>query len=254
MTIKKIVLSCLSIFIFFFLINSIWAQENNALTDISNANELYHDKDYIAAAKIFKNLIAEGHVNGYLYFNLGNTHMRLGEIGPAILNYLLAKSLLPRNESIEANLKYAINKTVDRLDPPRTGFIQELFFWVQAASLNEYFQLSILLNIFFWTVSIGYLCLRTPTWKTLKTVSMTALLFVFISTGIKYHLQSSQKLGVIIDKKIAVKSDTGIQNITLFELNEGAIIKINEGNGTWVNISLDTDKTGWVPIKSIGYY
>ncbi|MGY8765718.1 MAG: tetratricopeptide repeat protein, partial [Nitrospinaceae bacterium] len=138
MTIKKIVLSCLSIFIFFFLINSIWAQENNALTDISNANELYHDKDYIAAAKIFKNLIAEGHVNGYLYFNLGNTHMRLGEIGPAILNYLLAKSLLPRNESIEANLKYAINKTVDRLDPPRTGFIQELFFWVQAASLNEY--------------------------------------------------------------------------------------------------------------------
>jgi len=254
MTIKKIVLSCLIIFIFFFLINSIWAQENNELTDISNANELYHEKDYIAAATIFKNLIAEGHVNGYLYYNLGNTHMRLGEIGPAILNYLLAKSLLPRNESIEANLKYAINKTVDRLDPPRTGFIQELFFWVQAASLNEYFQLSILLNIFFWTVSIGYLCLRTPTWKTLKTVSMTALLFVFISTGIKYHLQSSQKLGVIIDKKIAVKSDTGIQNITLFELNEGAIIKINEENGTWVNISLDADKTGWVPIKSIGYY
>ena len=94
--------------------------------------------------------------------------MRLGEIGPAILNYLRAKSLLPRNESIEANLKYAINKTVDRLDPPRTGFIQELCFWVQAASLNEYFQLSILLNIFFWTVSIGFLCLRSPTWKTLK--------------------------------------------------------------------------------------
>ena len=254
MTIKKIVLSCSSIYIFFFMINSIWAQENNALTDISNANELYHDKDYIAAAKIFKNLIAEGHVNGYLYYNLGNTHMRLGEIGPAILNYLLAKSLLPRNESIEANLKYAINKTVDRLDPPRRGFIQELFFWIEAASLNEYFQLLILFNIFFWALSIGFLCLRTPAWKTLKTISMMALLIIFISTGIKYSLQSSQKLGVIITKKIEVKSDTGFQNITLFELNEGAIIKINEENGTWVNISLDTDKTGWVPIKSIGYY
>jgi len=254
MTIKKIVLSCLSIFIFFFLINSIWAQENNELTDISNANELYHEKDYIAAAKIFKNLIAEGHVNGYLYYNLGNTHMRLGEIGPAILNYLLAKSLLPRNESIEANLKYAINKTVDRLDPPRIGFIQELFFWVQAASLNEYFQLLILFNIVFWALSIGFLYLRTPAWKTLKTISMMALLIIFISTGIKYSLQSSQNLGVIITKKIEVKSDTGFQNITLFELNEGAIIKINEENGTWVNISLDADKTGWVPIKSIGYY
>lgn len=83
---------------------------------------------------------------------------------------------------------------------------------------------------------------------------MLALLIIFFSTGIKYSLQSSQKLGVIITKKIEVKSDTGFQNITLFELNEGAIIKINEENGTWVNISLDTDKTGWVPIKSIGYY
>ena len=67
MTIKKIVLSCLSIYLFFFMINSIWAQGNNELADISNANELYHEKDYVLAAKIYKNLIAEGHVNGYLY-------------------------------------------------------------------------------------------------------------------------------------------------------------------------------------------
>jgi tetratricopeptide (TPR) repeat protein len=254
MTIKKIVFSSLSIYIFFFLINSIWAQENNELTDISNANELYHEKDYVAAAKIFNNLITEGYVNGYLYYNLGNTHMRLGQIGPAILNYLRAKSLLPRNESIEANLKYAINKTVDRLDPPRRGFIQELFFWIEAASLSEYFQLLILFNMLFWALSIGFFCLRTPAWKTLKTISMMAFLIIFISTGIKYSLQSTQKLGVIMDKKIEVKSDTGLQNITLFELNEGAIIKVNEENGNWVNISLDTDESGWVPIRSIGYY
>ena len=83
---------------------------------------------------------------------------------------------------------------------------------------------------------------------------MVALLFIFITTGIKYYLQSSQKLGVIIDKKIEAKSDTGVQNITLFELNEGAIIKVNEEDGTWVNISLDTGTNGWVPINSIAYY
>ena len=83
---------------------------------------------------------------------------------------------------------------------------------------------------------------------------MVALLFIFITTGMKYHLQSSQKLGVIIDKKIEAKSDTGVQNITLFELNEGAIIKVNEKEGTWVNMSLDTGTNGWVPINSIAYY
>ena len=83
---------------------------------------------------------------------------------------------------------------------------------------------------------------------------MVALLFIFITTGIKYYLQSSQKLGVIINQKIEAKSDTGVQNITLFELNEGAIIKVNEEDGTWVNISLDTGTNGWVPINSIAYY
>jgi len=254
MTIKRIVFSCLNIYIFFFSINSISAQVNHEQSDISDANAFYQEEDYVAAEKIFKNLIAKGHVNGYLYYNLGNTYMRLGEIGPAIHNYLRAKLLLPRNEDIEANLKYAINKTVDRLDPPRRGFIQELCFWVEAASLNEYFQLSILLNILFWALSIGFLCLRSPIWKSLKTISMVALLFIFITTGIKYYLQSSQKLGVIIDQKIEAKSDTGVQNITLFELNEGAIIKVNEEDGTWVNISLDTGTNGWVPINSIAYY
>ena len=64
---------------------------------------------------------------------------------------------------------------------------------------------------------------------------------------------SKQKIGVITDKKVGVKSDRNTQNIILFELHEGAIISINQEDVEWAHISVDTDKTGWIPIGSIGY-
>ena len=71
-------------------------------------------------------------------------------------------------------------------------------------------------------------------------------------TGIKYHL-SKQTLGVITDQKVAVKSDRNTQNITLFELHEGAIISVGQEDGKWVYITVSSDKSGWIPIESISF-
>ena len=87
----------------------------------------------------------------------------------------------------------------------------------------------------------------------MKKISLTILFLAFFSTMLKGHILSNQKIGVIIDKIVAVKSDRNNQNITLFELHEGAIIEINKEDTEWANISVDKDKTGWVSIKSIRY-
>jgi hypothetical protein len=36
-------------------------------------------------------------------------------------------------------------------------------------------------------------------------------------------------------------------------LHEGAIILINEEDKEWLNVSVESEKTGWVAKKSIGY-
>ena len=94
------------------------AQKKDISSQIILANELYHEKNYQGAADIFEKLIDQGETNGYLYYNLGNTYMRLGNTGSAILNYVRARALLPRNESLDANLRYAVNQTQDQLPPP----------------------------------------------------------------------------------------------------------------------------------------
>ena len=229
------------------------AQKKDISSQVTLANELYHEKNYQGAADIFEKLIDQGETNGYLYYNLGNTYMRLGNTGSAILNYLRARALLPRNESLDANLRYAVSQTQDQLPPPRGGVISNLLFWIDSVNLIEHFEILLLSNIIFWCVCIGSLYYRKPSWRSLKKISMTILLLAFFSTGIKYYLLSKQKTGVITDKIVSVKSDRNTQNVTLFELHEGAIISVNQEDREWAHISVDTDKTGWIPIGSIGY-
>jgi len=233
--------------------NLVEAQKKDISSQVTLANELYHEKNYQAAANIFETLINQGETNGYLYYNLGNTYMRLGNKGSAILNYLRAKLLLPRNENLDANLRYAINQTQDQLHPPEGGLIPGLLFWIDSITLIEHFEMLFFFNIIFWCLCIGSLHYRKPSWESLKKISVAILLIVFFSTGMKYYLLSKQKIGVITDKKVGVKSDRNAQNIILFELQEGAIISVNQEDGEWAHISVDTDKTGWIPIGSIGY-
>ena len=233
--------------------NQVEAQRKDISSQVTLANELYHEKNYQAAADIFETLINQGETNGYLYYNLGNTYMRLGNKVSAILNYLRAKLILPRNENLDANLRYAINQTQDQLSPSRGGLIPSLLFWVDSISLIEHFEILILFNIIFWCICIGSLYYRKPLWKSLKKISMAILLLAFFSTGIKYYLLSKHKIGVIMDKKVDVKSDRNTQNVTLFELHEGAIIAVNQEDSEWAHISVSTDKSGWIPIESIDY-
>ena len=104
------------------------AEIKDISSQVTLANELYHEKNYQGAADIFEKLIDQGATNGYLYYNLGNTYMRLGKTGSAILNYLQARSFLPRNENLDANLRYAINQTQDRLPPPHAVELFPAFY------------------------------------------------------------------------------------------------------------------------------
>ena len=229
------------------------AQKNDISSQVTLANEFYHEKNYQAAADIFEKLIDQGETNGFLYYNLGNTYMRLGNTGSAILYYLRAQSLLPRNENLDANLRYAINQTQDQISPSRGGLVHSLFFWVDSINLIEHFEILILFNIIFWCICIGSVYYRKSPWKSLKKISLTILLLAFFSTGLKYYLLSEHKIGVIMGKKVDVKSDRNIQNVTLFELHEGAIITLNQEDNEWAHILVSTDKSGWVPIESIAY-
>ena len=228
------------------------AQEEEAWSKIARANELYHEKDYATAAEIYESIVRGGLENGYLYYNLGNTYMRLGQTGRAILNYLRAQALIPREESLEANLRYAVRQTVDQVGQPEEGWISTILFWTRSLNLAEHLQLLIVANIVFWFVSIGWMFYRKTTWELFRKSAFILLLLVIVSTGTKYFAQEREITGVVLEKKIDIKSDKGSLNVTLFQLHKGAIVSVTGKDGGWVRVSLGLDKSGWTPENTVG--
>ena len=64
-----------------------------------------------------------------VYYNLGNSYYKAGEIAKAVLNYERALLMKPGNSDIRANLEVARAKTIDKVEP-----VPEVFFvsWAKA--------------------------------------------------------------------------------------------------------------------------
>lgn len=228
------------------------ALEQNPEEKIFRANNLYANKQYQEAADAYENLISQGFHNGYLYYNLGNTYVRLEKPGPAILNYIRAKKLIPRDEALEANLRYAVQETKDQLEPGSGGFLTDILFWLEKFTLREHFIILIAINLVFWSAMTVWFYSRSPAWNMARKFSLIVLLTFLGSTGIKGYMNANHITGVVLAKRVDVKSEIGNASTTLFQLHAGAPVSIAKEKEGWALIELSGNKRGWVPKEFLG--
>ncbi|MBC8282659.1 MAG: tetratricopeptide repeat protein [Nitrospinae bacterium] len=219
---------------------------------VARANDLYANSKFQEAAEAYESLRQQGLSSGYLYYNLGNTYIRLGKIGQAILNYTRAQKLIPRDENLQANLNFAIQQTRDKIPPPESGALATLFFWVNDLSLNENIKVAFILNLTFWITLTAWFYFRSNPFKLARNLLFSLLLLAFISVGVKLHLKSNSDMGVVLAKKVSVKSGLDSSNPTLFELHEGALVTITDKRQGWFEVQLNPKQKGWVPKDSLG--
>ena len=65
-------------------------------------------------------------------------------------------------------------------------------------------------------------------------------------------MDSESTTGVILAKKIELKSGQGEDNVTLFQLHEGTVVSIIDRENDWVQIELNDGKKGWAQERFIG--
>lgn len=228
------------------------AKDGAALAQIAQANAHYAKLQYKEAADLYQDLVNRGFENGYLYYNLGNAYLRLEQIGPAILNYIRAKRLLPRDESLTANLNHSIQKTRDQLGPGPGGGWSAVFFWVKNFNQTEHLIVLAAVNALFWTAAGFWIVRGTEFWNLSRMTLMTLLILSVLSFGVKIYNDAESTAGVVLAKTIAVKSGQGENNVTLFQLHEGAVVSIIDRKNGWVHIELNDGKKGWAQERSIG--
>ena len=103
---------------------------DNKLEDVTKTkgDSAYIKEDYAAAIQIYEALLKNGEAAD-VYYNLGNSYYKIGEIAKAVLNYERALLLQPGNGDIRANLEVARAKTIDKVEP-----VPEVFFvsWIKS--------------------------------------------------------------------------------------------------------------------------
>ena len=92
-------------------------------------NRLYQEGDYDGALASYLRLIEAGFEAGEVYYNIGNSYFKLGEIAHSILYFERAKRLLPRDEDVLVNLDLARSLTVDEIQPLPRFWLFGLFDW-----------------------------------------------------------------------------------------------------------------------------
>lgn len=220
----------------------------------NSANEYYSARDFQNALDLYLELIERGVRNPYLYYNLGNTYFKLGEIGYAVLYYEKALSLKPFDRDIRENLEYARRSIKERILPL---YIESFFRYLKIVYSYIKAKNLVYIETFFFTflIAICFLYIFSPYKRqTLKKYLIPGVLLFLIFLAAAFSYRSYEKRhpkGIVVEKEIEVLSAPIAESDVLFVLYEGTKTKLLETRGEWLRISLADGREGWIFRQSI---
>ena len=245
----------LTLFIYLSLYRQVSAMgETDILT---NGNQLYEKGDYQAAAQLYEQLVSQNIADSTLYFNLGNAYYKQGELGRAILNYIRAAHLAPRDADIRANLSLARSQVVDKYETDSQMLIGGMLTWIREAfSLDELAITAIglwSLSALLWVVHRHGHSDRGRDAIKYALIGVAPLLFASVLAlgGILYN-EKARSPSIVVASEIKVVSGPGEQYNTEFTLHQGAPVSLLEIRGNWARIALPGDQIqGWTPTMTV---
>jgi tetratricopeptide (TPR) repeat protein len=220
------------------------------------ANLYYQQGEYQKALEGYHQIEASGMVSASLYYNLGNSYYKLGEIGKAILFYERALRLDPGDEDIRSNLVMANQATLDKIvSPPQFALARWLRRILYLFSFSN--LLTACIAIYYVLAGLWIARILRPTERVRKLVlrgvlvlSLPFVLLVATATAqwVDSHIHVE---GVVQVSELHVLSSPDEGSSEVFVIHEGTKVRIDEGAGEWFQIVLLDGKVGWVRSENI---
>jgi tetratricopeptide (TPR) repeat protein len=216
------------------------------------ANQLYLDGNFELALDRYNQILSDGYESAPLYYNLGNTHFKLGQLARSVLNYERALRLDPGDTDAEANLALVRSLTADDVRPlPRFWPLRIWDWWLAVITRG---WLPVTIGLLYATtagsLTVTLLVRRREAKQWAKRLSVTsALLLVVLSVHLAAGLM---RLGVpteavILAREVLVQSapseDRALQ---VFTIHSGTKVRVDQQSGEWAEIVLEDGKVGWV--------
>lgn len=216
----------------------------------------YMNNDYISAAQAYETLLSNGE-SAELYYNLGNSYYKMGEIAKAILNYERALLLDPGNDDIRFNLEMAKAKAIDKVEvTPEIFFVSWTKSLINMHGITAWAVCGIVFFILFIVSLYFFIFSKTILLK--KIGFFTGILFaVIVICSNIFASQQKKRLtdrdyAIVMTPNVVVRSTPSETGTSLFVLHEGRKVEIKDSSmREWKEIRLEDGKIGWIPTSSI---
>lgn len=218
--------------------------------------EAYKNENFQQAIDHWKTILDKGEHSAALYFNLGNAHYKLNNIGPSIFYYEKARQMDPFDADIKNNLAFAENARIDVIEPlPQTVFRT----WYKNVSgvfdYNGWAINAIVFSFLFVLLFLLYYYAASERRKRLLfAVSMAIMFFLVVSVVLAFLTFSDHQKdnpAIIFTEEVEVRDAPSVGGEVNFLLHEGTKVQLLERDSDWVRIRLEDGKDGWMPIADL---
>ncbi len=228
------------------------ARGGTPAAEFSRANDYYSRGEYSRAAGIYRDLAERGWESPELFYNLGNAHFKLDELGYAIANYRRAWKLSPRDPEINFNLSHARSFLLDDL-PARPTAPGERIQYYLAGLLPPAAWETVAAAVYFLVVgaaAAAALRIQRGAAKAAMKYLLPVLALSLLTTGAVHHYHARER-GVVVVPELPVRYGPGLDDLTAFVLHEGTEARVLRRREGWKQILLPDGKTGWAPSGSL---
>lgn len=208
-------------------------------------NTLYEEGRYDLAIKEYSRLSEQGLESGNLYFNLGNSYFKKGDLGKAILYYERAKRLIPRDGDLNSNYKFAFSKIAFNV-PVEPSWPVSVLDRFDMFTINE---LAIILSFIFTAAFIfltAGLFMNKIKRYTYIVLPVLIIIFLTFSFSLYKRISALDREAVITTENSEAKYEPLDNATTHFSLYEGMKVYVLELKTEWSKIRRPDGKIGWI--------
>lgn len=110
---------------------------------VEKANAEYVADKYANAIQLYLQVAQEEGISSDLYYNIGNTYYRMGELGYSVLYFERALMLDPQNDDARTNLEFVNSKIQTKISQEKSFVIQLIDDFIGSLSSNTWATIAI---------------------------------------------------------------------------------------------------------------
>lgn len=237
-----------------------------AATAVQQADSAYNKKNFQDALYYYQAAAQKDGVSSDLYYNMGNTYYRLGDLGHAVLNYRRALALDPSNEEARLNLEFVRTKITDKPEDDSTFLRNVHLKIVSWMSPDAWAWTS--MGVFALMIGLIAIYLFAPTVNARKVGFFGAFVILFIFIYTLYVAWSSANAyngngrAVVTAPVTNLRSTPASSNSSadkVVPIHEGTELIILDSLATpddpkvplWYDVKINNTSRAWLPAADV---